>query len=148
MSFSFRFKSLLKLRRHRVASEKQKLHNLLQKELSIQDEIDNLESSISKFEQQADQQQQINLNSIKNYYKYIHNKQHALLELYNELYAAKESINKQQQTLIEASRSVKVLEKLESREKLKYYKILQEKERKQLNEIGTLMYNRANPTWI
>lgn len=148
MSFLFRFQSLLKLRRHQLASEKQELHILLQQKQSIQNRINKVKSSLNNFEYPAENQQQTNLNVIKNHYKYLHNQQHALLALHNELNTASDSIEKQKQNLIEADRSAKVLEKLEYREKLKYYKAMQDNERKQLNEIGTLIYNRVKPTWI
>lgn len=148
MSFLFRFHSLLKLRRHKVATEKQKLHTLLQEEQAIQDTVDYLTKTLTEIGHKADNQQQTCLNIIRNNYQYIHNKQHTLLELHETLSAAKEATKKQKRTLLDANRNVKVLEKLETREKLKYYKIQQDEERKKLNEIATLMYNRTNETWI
>lgn len=148
MSFLFRFHSLLKLRRHKVTSEKQKMHALRQEEQALQEEINHQKKVLADIQQHADNQPQPNLNAIKNKYQYIHNKKQALLELNDALEAAKEATGKQKRKLVEASKNVKVLEKLEAREKLSYYEAQQEEERKKLNEIATSMYNRANETWI
>jgi len=148
MSFLFRFHSLLKLRRHKVASEKQKMHKLRQEVQAIEEQIDHGKKALADIQQKANNQPHPSLNAIKNKYQYIHNKKQALLELHEALEAAKEAAVKQKSKLVEASKNVKVLEKLEAREKLLYYEAQQEEERKKLNEIATSMYNRANETWI
>ena len=141
--FIFRFSSLLKVRKHKVDLEQQKMSVLLQKRKQLMDQLLQEEEIIRKLFKSENESSYAS-SRVRMGYEYLHDKQRGILMLQDEISKINAEIEKQKEEVIEANKQIKMIELLETKDRLKYMKEQEMEEQFQLNEIATQMFNRTN----
>ncbi|MDZ7772879.1 MAG: hypothetical protein U5K31_09090 [Balneolaceae bacterium] len=142
MKFQFKYRSLLKIRRHEQKLQQQKLAELLE---SRQEMSRRLERLLDRPDPPA--LGEGGRHSVQGMRRgYTHRMSHLkeVWELQEMLERLGQDIEEQRGRLLEASKKTRMLEKLESQDKMRFLEELQRREQLQQNEIATQLYNRAS----
>ncbi len=149
MGFRFRFKSLLQKREYllREAQSALAASQLRQEEIRR-----NLHSTREKhqdawLEWQKQQQEGMEAGYFVIHAQYLRSLEHQLLHLESELLEAGKEVEKRQVAVLGRDKEVKVLQKLEEKERIFYKSVQLKKEQNQLNEIAVFKDFRCRSSW-
>lgn len=142
MKFRFKYRSLLKIRRHEQKRQQQKLAELLGRRQQMNRQLERLRDrpdppALSEGGRHSVQGMRRGYD-----HRMTHLKQ--VWELQEKLERLGRDIEKQRGRLLEASKKKRMLEKLEAQDRMRFLEEFQRREQLQQNEIATQLYNRAS----
>lgn len=139
MGFTFRFASVLKLRRHEEKMEKQKMAVLMKKKAGLDHQIHELELKCRQETAESDSESVI---TNRQRYAQKHARHKRLMRLGNERTQLEVEIEGQRQKLAEANKKTRMMEKLKKNEKRAFIQRVEHYEQLQQNEIALQRYNK------
>lgn len=142
MNFSFKYRSLMKVRRHEQKLQQQKLAELLSRQQAMS-------RRLQRLLERPDPPALGNggRHSVQGMRRgYAHRMTHLkqVWKLQEELERLGCDIEEQRRRLLEASKKTRMLEKLEKQDKVRFLEELNRREQLQQNEIATQRYHRAS----
>jgi flagellar FliJ protein len=143
MRFHFQFESLLDIRRHRENKERQKLGQLLEKQVSLEEKITQLKQKIAKFEETMLSGGSHKALAVRQQYTQKQELQKKSWQIQREQEKLEKKIAQQRHRLREANKQTRMLEKLKDRQRAEFVEEFQRQEQKQQNEVAIQMYNRS-----
>ena len=138
MKFSFRFASVLKVRRYQKRKEKQKLGMLLNQKRMIEQQIRDLKK---KCQHAFEQPQKQSALANRQYYAQKHSQHERLTQLKKQHRVLGNKVEEQRGKLTEAVKKMRMMEKLKEREKRAFVERVEHMEQLQQNEIAIQRYN-------
>lgn len=138
MKFTFRFESVLKIRRFRKRREEQKLSTLINKKSLIKNQIEDLKAKCLD-EKQAWKKQSVLAN--RRYYAQKHNRQEYLSQLKTRIDQLNNEIKDQRTELTNALKQMQMIEKIRDRDKQAFVERTEHIEQLEQNEIAIQQFN-------
>lgn len=142
MKFVFKFASLLKIRRHEVDREQQKLAKLLNERVQLEKKMHLLKSKLDECGEMVRASTTLNVVEIRKGYEFKKDLQHKIWQVEQKVREVNEEIESQRKKLLEAKKQSQIFEKLEKRDRAKFVEKVLDYEQKQQNKIAIQMYNR------
>jgi flagellar FliJ protein len=147
-AFKFKLAPVLRVRRHEEEQQRMKFAKVRQRQQNLLDELDKVYQEIERHNRgSAEEMERSNgeqrmqhrkLNVHFNYLQDLHQRVHGLKTQLQEI---KKEVEKERKALVSANKRVKVLENLESQQRMQFLERVDKLEEKQLNEIATQRYN-------
>jgi flagellar FliJ protein len=146
-AFKFKLAPVLRVRRHEEEQQRMKFARVRQKQQRLEDELENVHQEIERHNRgsadavesaggQRMQHRQLNVHF--NYLQDLHQK---IWNLKLQIKEVSKEVEKERKALVSANKRVKVLENLESQQRMQFLERVDKLEEKQLNEIATQRYN-------
>lgn len=149
MKFKFKLESVLKIRKHELKIEKQKLATKIRQqnelETKYENHLKNLKSA-AKYKDEGDQS--ASQNREKMFQNYLLIETRMLNQLTERITRKKQEVNQQRKTVTEANKQVQMIEKLKNKALMEYQMEADRQEQRFQNEIATQMYHRQPKSWI
>jgi flagellar FliJ protein len=149
-AFKFKLAPVLRIRRHEEEQQRLKFAKVRQQQQNLEDELTRVHQEIERHNRgsaedmagpdsgDAQRMQHRKLNVHFNYLQDLHQR---VWDLKQEIREIKKEVEKERQALVSANKRVKVLENLESQQRMQFLERVDKLEEKQLNEIATQRYN-------
>ena len=149
MGFRFRFKSLLKKREYllREAQSALAASQLRQEEIRRKLHSAREKQQDAWLEWQKQQKEGMGAGYFVVHARYLRSLEHQLLLMESELLEAAKEVERRQAAVLERDKDVKVLQKLEEKERSFYKGVQLKKEQNQLNEIAVFKDFRCRSSW-
>lgn len=140
MKFTFKYDSLMNVRRHEQKKQQQRLAELMNRRRQLREKLGRLRRNVSAPMDESERRQTV--QGVRRSFQHHMSLLKQVWNLEQDLLKLEQEIENQRNRLLEASRKKSMLEKLEAREKMNFVKNLQHREQLRQNEIATQMYNR------
>lgn len=142
MKFAFKFASVLKIRRHEVDREQQKLARLLNERVQLEKKMHLLKNKLHECGEVVNESTSVNVVEIRKGYEFKKDLQDKIWRVEQEVGKMNEDIKSQRKELLETKKQSQIFENLEKRERAKFVKRVLDHEQKQQNKIAIQVYNR------
>jgi len=144
MKYSFRFQSLLELRKHQEKAEKQKLAEITKELMDLLNAREQIQRMIVEYALDNSDRGPGSVQFFKAGYTFLQQQRNKLRRLETKLRKIKAEQDKQRERLRLANQETKKLEKIKEKDKAKFFLEQERNEQLELNEIATQMYSRLN----
>lgn len=138
MKFTFRFASVLKLRRHQEKVEKQKLASLFSHKAELQDQLMNLQHQCQRGATDSSTQTVV---ANRQHYAQQHQWHKRMADIRLQISELENNIETQRLNLAKANMQTRKMQKLREHEKKTFIEHIEKMDQLQQNEIAIQRYN-------
>ncbi|MGM0587468.1 MAG: flagellar export protein FliJ [Bacteroidota bacterium] len=147
-AFKFKLAPVLRVRRHEEEQQRMKFAKVRQRQQDLQDELENVHQEIERHNrgsaeemERSSGEQRMQHRKLNVHFNYLQDLHQRVYDLKKQLQEIKKEVEKERKALVSANKRVKVLENLESQQRMQFLERVDKLEEKQLNEIATQRYN-------
>ncbi|MDI6401982.1 flagellar FliJ family protein [Balneolaceae bacterium ANBcel3] len=142
MKFKFSLEPVLKVREHKEKLQKQKLAEKQRQKQIISDKKDQVAAELEQFLGEKDKSAVYDTRKLRNAYAHLEQSHQLMGRLARDMDKADKAVSTERNKLVKAHRDTHIMEKVKDREHSIFKKQLEQLERKQMDEVASLFFNR------